>query len=330
MQEDVGKCATSATIAGMPSRVLSPSTREDETSTTSTSPSYQSASPGLNSDEFSPEEALQNKSGTQRRRSQSFTPELINHSSSTAAAHRHSEASTSSTLGAISPNSTPKKVQRPNSSPSPLRALAAPPAPSSYFARQPRASGLHARSSSIRRAPASCSSHGIETLSGPPPALITQRSYTRDDLQRYTQTVDPNDIIHQGQNGKFHVATRETPTSISTDPSDKATLERSDKTDINMASQRVACDEFNVEDNQDQLTLRGVDFQKPGGSEASYQTGNEPLEQHSQSSHEDIFLNLARADTVAQREPESSHRKQRRRVRSVPYFPKKFVPMNQR
>ena len=141
--------------------------------------------------------------------------------------------------------------------------------------------------------------------------------------------MDPNDIIHQGQNGNFHVATRDPPTSIATDPSDKATLERSDRTNINMASQRVACDDFNVEDNQDQLTLRAIDFQNSGGSEASYQTGNEPLEQHSQSSHEDVFLNLARADTIAQKEPESSHTKQRRRVRSVSLFSKKFVPMNQ-
>lgn len=324
MQEDVGKCATSATVAGMPSRVLSPSTREDKTSTASTSPSFQSASPGLKSDEFFPEEVLQNKSGTQRRRSQSFAPELISHSSSTAAAHRHSEALTSSTLGAIPPTSSPQKAQRPTSSPSPLRALAAPPAPSSYFVRQPRASGLNARSSSVRRAPASCSSHGIETLSGPPPALITQRSYTGDDSRKYTQPADPNDIIRQGPNGKFHVATRDPPTSIATDPSDKATLERSNKTNINMASTRVACDEFTVEDNLDQLTLRGVDFQNSRGSEASYQTGNESLEQHSQSSHEDLFLNLARADTAAQKEPDSSHRKQRRRVRSVFLFSRKL------
>ena len=308
MQEDVGKCATSATIAGMPSRVLSPSTREDDTSTTSTSPSFQSASPGLNSDESTPEEASQNKSGTQRRRSQSFTPELIHHSSSTAAAHRHSEAFASSTLEAIPPTSDPQKAQRPNSSPSPLRALAAPSASSSYFVRQGRASALNARASSNRRAPASCSSHGIETLSGPPPALITQRSYTGDDSRRYTQPVEPN--------GKFHVATRDPPTSTATDPSDKATLERLDKENINMASQRVACDEFSVEENQDQLTLRAVDFQNSRGSEASYQTGNEPLEQHSQSSHEDLFLNLARADTAAQKESDSSHRTQRRRVRS--------------
>ena len=324
MQEDVGKCATSATIAGMPSRVLSPSTREDESSTNSDSPSFQSASPGLNSDEFSAEEASQNKSGTQGPRSQSFAPEIIDQSSSPAASHRHSEASISSTLGAIPLTSNPHKAQRPNSSPSQLRALGAPPAPSSYFVRQPRASGLNARSSSGRRAPASRSSHGIETLSGPPPALITQRSYTGDDSRKYTQPADPNVIIHQSPNGKFHVATRDPPTTIATDSSDKATLERSNKTNVNMASTKIACDEFTLEDNQDQLTLRGVDFQNPRGSEASYQTGNEPLEQHSQSSHEDLFLNLARADTAAQKEPDSSHGKQRRRVRSFSLFLRKL------
>ncbi len=55
------------------------------------------------------------------------------------------------------------------------------PAPtSSYFAPQPESSGFVARSPFAKRAPASRSSHGIETSSGPPPALSTQRSYTAE------------------------------------------------------------------------------------------------------------------------------------------------------
>ena len=87
-----------------------------------------------------------------------------------------------------------------------------------------------------------------------------------------------------------------------------------------MASTRTASDEFTVEENQDELTLRGVDFRNSRASEASYQAGNESLEPQSQSPHDDLFLNLARADTAAQKEPDSSHRNQRRRVRGDFFF----------
>ena len=56
--------------------------------------------------------------------------------------------------------------------------------PTSYFALQAGSSGIEARSPSYRRPPASRSSHGIETKSGPPPALSTQRSYNSDSPWR--------------------------------------------------------------------------------------------------------------------------------------------------
>lgn len=46
------------------------------------------------------------------------------------------------------------------------------------------ASPASSRSAPARRQPASRSSHGIETSSGPPPALITQRSYTTEVARR--------------------------------------------------------------------------------------------------------------------------------------------------
>ncbi|KAI4256470.1 MAG: hypothetical protein LQ352_002076 [Teloschistes flavicans] len=70
--------------------------------------------------------------------------------------------------------------QRTTSSPSSLQAPAPTPslltARGPYFSSQPAASGIEARSPA-KRDPASRSSHGIPTAHGPPPALITQRSY---------------------------------------------------------------------------------------------------------------------------------------------------------
>ena len=63
----------------------------------------------------------------------------------------------------------------------------------SYFLPQPGASGIEARSPANKRAPASRSSHGIETANGPPPALSTQRSpqsYSTEDSWRYPASTD--------------------------------------------------------------------------------------------------------------------------------------------
>ena len=54
----------------------------------------------------------------------------------------------------------------------------------SYFSVQPASSGLEPRSPFNKKPPASRSSHGIETRSGPPPALSTQRSYNADSPWR--------------------------------------------------------------------------------------------------------------------------------------------------
>lgn len=70
--------------------------------------------------------------------------------------------------------------QRPTSSPSSLpgSTFSLSTARGSYLSSQPGSSGVESRSPANKRAPASRSSHGIATANGPPPALITQRSYT--------------------------------------------------------------------------------------------------------------------------------------------------------
>lgn len=297
----------------MPSRVLSQATREDEISTASTSPSYQSASPGLGTENAFPENKLQTKTGTEHLGSQSIAAEEIHLSSSTAAAHHRSEASTPPRPGAVPLVSESENDPRPASSPSSLQASAAQRSQQTtyYFARQPRASGLDARSPSTRRAPASRSSHGIETLSGPPPALITQRSYTGDNLWKYTNIVDSKEPVHQ----RATTITRDSPSLVDSDDLEQNTLQQSNEPEVDMASRRRARDRFPVEDDQGEATLRGADFQQLEEARPQDQIGHERLERQSQSSHEDLFLNLARADSTAGGDSDRPYSNQRRRVR---------------
>ena len=66
-----------------------------------------------------------------------------------------------------------------------------PHATASDLTAQLGASYPHPRSTPVRRQPASRSSHGIETSTGPPPALSTQRSYTTEVTRRRPAPVDP-------------------------------------------------------------------------------------------------------------------------------------------
>ena len=318
-QSRVGKCATSEPTVGMPSRVLPPGTREDETSTILTSPSYQSASPGLESYEAFPEEEPRNKSGTQRQRSQSLAGEGTDLSSSTAAEHHPREVSTPAGTGATPPNSKIQNYRGPSPSPSQLQALAdqrSSPA-ASYFARQPGASSLDARFPFTRRAPASRSSHGIETLSGPPPALSTQRSYTVDSSWSHIPPVDLKPSIYQAHNKKPACATRDITSSAAEDGFEDEIAVRSGKLKARMTIPKRPRDEQIMGNDQDQTTLRDIDFLQPNRSKDRDQASKERLERQSQSSHEDLFLKMAQTDGAADGDSDLSHQKQRRRVRHV-------------
>ncbi|KAI9720810.1 MAG: hypothetical protein M1812_002649 [Candelaria pacifica] len=104
--------------------------------------------------------------------------------------HRHhhlNHASDNPTAPSITPDVLPRNTpsrrkRRPSTSSVTSTASSAllPTPTSSYFAPQPESLGLEVRSPFSKRAPASRSSHGIETSSGPPPALSTQRSYTAE------------------------------------------------------------------------------------------------------------------------------------------------------
>ena len=295
----------------MPSRVFPPETRQDETSTTSTSPSYQSASPGLEGGEVALERQP-NKSGVHHRRSQSLAEDASHQPSSTAARPHHREASTPSRPGPKPINSQAQNHQRPTSSPSSLQASAdqRPPSSASYFVRQPGASASDARSPFTRRAPASRSSHGIETLSGPPPALSTQRSYIADSRWKSSPPVN-TDIPRSKSFAPDHQSKSASPTKISTGDLPPERLKESEE----MASTKRLRDEYTIDDAQYEDTLRGSQISQSTQSKYRSSGGTEQPENQSQSS-EDLFLNLAHADFAAY----GGHANQKQRRRVSKYF----------
>lgn len=309
-------CATSKSTAGMPSRVFPQDARDEETST---SPSHQSARPRPEKKEsfttvFT--EELRSKSGTKDQRSQSIA-EASGFSSSTAAEHLRCETSTNSKSAVTPLGPKSRKHQRPTSSPSQLQSLAgqlSPPA-ASYFTRQPGASACDARSPFTRRAPASRSSHGIETLSGPPPALSTQRSYTAD----HAPPLDLTQPSHQARKERLASATQDTATPTAEERFEDGRPVRLDNARARMTLPKRARDSFTLEEEQDQVTLRGNDFSRSDQSDPRGQMGHDRLEKRSQASQEDLFLNMAQTDAEANGDSDPSYRKQRRRVRnSIP------------
>ncbi|KAL8928133.1 MAG: hypothetical protein Q9172_001043 [Xanthocarpia lactea] len=189
--------------------------------------------------------------------------------------------------------------QRPTSSPSALLGTT-----QTYFSTQ---SAIEARSLANKRAPASRSSHGIPTANGPPPALITQRSYHGDPWRNPLPT-DQSDLPTtphlqpQTNEGRDTLARRNSTNSrtggeATPHPMDSSVAERGATSNPPAGNQRDNAD-------GDDDTLRHVDASKfstrrltNGASGASHNGGQE--DDHSYSSHEDLFLNLACADSEA-------------------------------
>lgn len=105
-------------------------------------------------------------------------------SSSKSANSRHHHLRNNSATVISTPINT--QIPRPSDICSAKRPLSSPstpsysPSTSTYFNKQSGGLGFDPKSPPSRRQPASRSSHGIETSTGPPPALITQRSHTTD------------------------------------------------------------------------------------------------------------------------------------------------------
>ena len=184
--------------------------------------------------------------------------------------------------------------------------------------QQPGASGADPRSLQTRRPPASRSSYGIETKSGPPPALSTQRSYT-ESLRRNTLAanvrpqnspveVPPNStnsidsVIKppwNATNEKFRAQRSEAGRGPTSRPA------TSDGVMTDMAAGKNS-PSGSGEERDSTLRVNGQHL----GKEAHMRDfdGRE----HSHPSHEDLFLNLARDDTIDR--PPSRNERRRSRI----------------
>ncbi|KAL8773009.1 MAG: hypothetical protein Q9209_002029 [Squamulea sp. 1 TL-2023] len=192
--------------------------------------------------------------------------------------------------------------QRPTSSPSALLGNIQAPSSaqgSSYFVSQPGTSGIEARSPANKRAPAYRSSHGIATSNGPPPALITQRSYHGDPWRNPIPTNQPNlpaPSHHQTQKKDSDGSLAHRNSSHSRtggeamlDPINSNVPERGATSNTIPYKQRHDTDEDN-----DTLRARHL----TNGADRPSHNGRQE-DDHSYSSHEDLFLHLARADSEA-------------------------------
>ena len=129
------------------------------------------------------------------------------------------------------------------------------------------------RSPALKRAPASRSSHGIETSSGPPPALSTQRSYTAESTRRVNPPQEPTQPHPTAQRGGGPAVAKRPASSSGVPQKDGMFNRRSRRTSV-------------YEEDEDRtLTLRDSEGEQGGDDTIS--------------SQEDIFLNLAQQDAEA-------------------------------
>ena len=199
-----------------------------------------------------------------------------------------------------------------------------PPSPSlfpptgSYFVPHPGASGTEARSPLNKRPPASRSSNGVETFSGPPPALSTQRSYQGDSASRHTISVDRTQsgtqetavnsidaLIRSSQPGADGI--------VDSDSVRAALTERPHPMHV-MDRTALTSNGNHANEDHDETTLKGADFPLlPFASAHKNRYENGELK----ASQEDLFLNLAHSDPPRENGAENVNHKQKRHVRKI-------------
>ena len=191
----------------------------------------------------------------------------------------------------------------------------------SYFAQQPGASGVEPRSPLTRRPPASRSSHGIETSSGPPPALSTQRSYNTDSPWRVTPSTKtkiarPNLSQRPSTSASIDSIVKQAHHSTNEDSESSPSVARvarsksltHDGIGTAMAGRYNSTRSEDEEDQEDQnSTIRGTKWN------TDMKTTEEGLQDRPYSSNEDLFLNLAKAESVVDDASDTSTRRERRR-----------------
>ncbi|KAL8795288.1 MAG: hypothetical protein Q9182_007550 [Xanthomendoza sp. 2 TL-2023] len=189
----------------------------------------------------------------------------------------------------------------------------------SYFSSQPGSSGIEARSPANRRAPASRSSHGIPTANGPPPALITQRSYHGDHWRNPTPTELANlpPSSHRQPQAKESGSLPARKNSTNSKTSGGIRSEAMNGNGIERGATSIASSYRQRHIGEDDDTLRTHDgTSKPhrhhGNSSNGWNRSGAPEDDHSYSSHEDLFLHLARADAEASNPSDTAKKTGRR------------------
>ncbi|KAI9809512.1 MAG: hypothetical protein M1827_006818 [Pycnora praestabilis] len=226
-----------------------------------------------------------------------------------------------------------KRSQRPSSSASTPPSLGGfhSPITDSYFAPQVGSLSFEARSPLNKRAPASRSSHGIETFTGPPPALSTQRSYTNEIARKTQSTVDPilrqqwmvqpepTDPIAEGQPSKGMMATHRRHSGLAKEVEHQDSLSQPDK------GMKLSCNSrdeknFMQEEEDRDCTLRVLQNVSGGNNnERNLELERSSTEREGDLGslgNDDLFLNLAHSTPSARSGAEEpSDRKERRRSR---------------
>ncbi|KAL9117328.1 MAG: hypothetical protein Q9187_006136 [Circinaria calcarea] len=218
-------------------------------------------------------------------------------------------------VDAFNQTGRPRSAGSPKAGESPLHSALT----GSYFALQPGSSGLEARSPAPKRPPASRSSHGIETFSGPPPALSTRRTYSTERAWRRPPATDPPAVHSRltpralanldAANNAIEAATNyfaRDPKSPSNDPSESSPTNTRTQSMPSAAGDRMTPTARKTQTNrkiaredEEDSTLCGESSRESNRLPTDDSHGNEAGCSHS--SQEDLFLKLASADATPDR-----------------------------
>lgn len=174
----------------------------------------------------------------------------------------------------------------------------------SYLKHQPTPTNVEPRSPPNRRAPASRSANGASTRSGPPPALITQRSYNDSPWRRHSQVEPTNTGSFESSNeGSIDFVLGQSTQNATGDMNGSGVKRdrRSRRSLDAMANSRRSTE--NTENDQD-TTIRA------NGRHAQ----STSLDLKNSRQQEDLFLNLARSDPLEDQESESMTSTNKRQV----------------
>lgn len=260
-------------------------------------------------------------------------PRTGDSSSSTRSANsRHHHLRNNSAAIVSTPNNTSiprpsdtSSAKRPASSPS---TTSYPPSISTHFNQQPGGLGIEPRSPPSRRQPASRSSHGIQTSTGPPPALITQRSYTTDSAWKQPAPLEGS------RHSKYRPHSQNSIDSIinstSSKPDEKGSALASKATSSIRRRPEMTGDNAGTmagferrhrgHDEDQDSTLRNFDPvtssypNLPANEKRSGRATINNADEQTKTSQEDLFLILARSNSLADNAKDDTLKGERRRV----------------